>query len=319
MKEYVICILVSIITSSIITYVIIPFLRRIKISNTERIEGVKEHLKKAGTPTMGGIAILLSVIITSFIFLKDYPKILPILFVTVSYGAIGFIDDYLKVIYKSSDGLKPIAKLIFQLIIATVFLIYLKYFSNITMELMIPFLKEKIDIGFFAIPLFYICMLGTVNAVNFTDGIDGLASTVTLVVAIFFTVASIVLDVKIFPISLALIGSLLGFLIFNSYPAKIFMGDTGSLALGGFVVSTAYMLNMPIYILIVGGVYLIEIFSVILQVIYFKATKGKRLFKMSPIHHHFELTNWSETRIVCVFGVVAVMLCCIAFLGISNG
>ena len=226
MKEYAISILVSIFVSSIITYIIIPFLKRIKISNTEREEGVKAHLKKAGTPTMGGIAIVLSLIITSLIFANSYPKVLPILFVTVGYGAVGFIDDYLKVIYKSSDGLKPIAKLIFQLIIATAFLIYLNYFSDISLELMIPFVNGKIDIGFLAVPLFYICMLGTVNAVNFTDGIDGLASTVTLVVAIFFTVASIILDVKIFPVTLALIGSLLGFLIFNSHPAKIFMGDS---------------------------------------------------------------------------------------------
>ena len=316
MNTYAYSILISFVLCTCITYVLIPMLRRLRASNTEREEGVSAHLQKQGTPTMGGIAIVISICATSLIYVHNNKTILPILLVTLGFGIVGFLDDYLKVVLRSSDGLKPLFKLLCELLITTSFLIYIMKFSDISLKLNIPFVKNYVDIGFFAIPLFFIVVLGTVNAVNFTDGVDGLASSVTIVVAIFFCIAATIKHVDFWPICMAVVGSLLGFLLFNSYPAKIFMGDTGSLALGGFVASAAYMLNMPIFIIIIGFIYLMEIFSVIIQVTYFKATHGKRIFKMSPIHHHFELSGWSETRVVFTFSIITAILCCVAFLGI---
>ena len=181
----------------------------------------------------------------------------------------------------------------------------------------IPFLPDKVlDIGWLAIPLMFFAVIGTVNGVNFTDGLDGLATSVTIIVATFFTVVSIGTKSGIEPITCAVAGALLGFLLFNVYPAKIFMGDTGSLALGGFVSGVAYMLQMPLFIILVGMIYLIEVLSVIMQVSYFKATHGKRIFKMAPIHHHFELCGWSETRVVAVFTVVTALLCLVALVAL---
>lgn len=296
--------------------VIIPILRKLKMGQTERVDGVQSHLKKAGTPTMGGVIILLSVVITSVFYIKDYPKIIPILFVTLGFGLIGFLDDYLKVVMKRSDGLFPKQKMALQIVVTAVFAFYLVKFTDVSLTMLIPFSGGYyLDIGWFAIPLMFFAVIGTVNGVNFTDGLDGLASSVTVLVATFFTVVAIGTKSGIEPITCAVVGALLGFLLFNVYPASVFMGDTGSLALGGFVASTAYMLQMPVFIVIVGLIYLIEVLSVMIQVTYFKKTGGKRIFKMAPIHHHFELCRWSETRVVAVFSIATALLCLIALMG----
>lgn len=297
--------------------VIIPILRKLKMGQTERVDGVQSHLKKAGTPTMGGVIILLSVVITSVFYIKDYPKIIPILFVTLGFGLIGFLDDYLKVVMKRSDGLFPKQKMALQIVVTAVFAFYLVKFTDVSLTMLIPFSGGYyLDIGWFAIPLMFFAVIGTVNGVNFTDGLDGLASSVTVLVATFFTVVAIGTKSGIEPITCAVVGALLGFLLFNVYPASVFMGDTGSLALGGFVASTAYMLQMPVFIVIVGLIYLIEVLSVMIQVTYFKKTGGKRIFKMAPIHHHFELCGWSETRVVAVFSIITAILCLVAYLGL---
>lgn len=293
--------------------IIIPMLRRLKMGQTVREEGVQAHLAKSGTPTMGGIIILLSIVLTSLFYIKDYPRIIPILFVTLGFGIIGFLDDYLKVVLKSSDGLKAKQKMALQLVVTGIFAYYIVKVANISLDLIIPFTNGyKLDIGIFAVPLLFVATIGTVNGTNFTDGLDGLATSVTVLVATFFSVVAVGTRSGIEPVTCAVVGALLGFLLFNVYPASVFMGDTGSLALGGFVVSTAYMLQMPMFIVIVGLIYLVEVLSVIIQVAYYKKTGGKRIFKMAPIHHHFELCGWSETRVVAVFSIITAILCLIA-------
>ena len=296
---------------------IIPYLRKLKMGQTERTEGVQSHLKKAGTPTMGGIIFLLSTTITSLFFVKDYPKIIPVLFLTLGFGLIGFLDDYLKVVLKRSYGLMPGQKMACQIVVTAVFAFYLVNFTDVSLAMKIPFFPEhELNLGILAIPVLFVAVIGTVNGVNFTDGLDGLASSVTIMVATFFSVVAIGTNSGIEPITCAVVGALMGFLLFNVYPAKIFMGDTGSLALGGFVAGTAYMLQMPLFLLIVGLIYVVEVLSVMIQVTYFKATHGKRFFKMAPIHHHFELCGWSETRVVAVFSVITAILCLIALMGV---
>ncbi len=319
--KMIISVLVSFAISVILCPVVIPFLKRLKFGQFVREEGPKEHLKKSGTPTMGGIIILSSVVITSVLFVSEYKNIIPILFMTLGFGLIGFLDDYIKVVMKRSLGLKPWQKLVLQFIITGIFAYYLLNYTDVGTGMLIPFTGGfenglYLEIGILYIPMLFFAVLGTVNGANFTDGLDGLASGVTVIIAVFFTVISIVSGSGVEPITGAVAGALLGFLLFNVYPARVFMGDTGSLALGGFVASTAYMMNMPIFILIVAFIYLVEVLSVIIQVTYFKATKGKRIFKMAPIHHHFELCGWSETRVVTVFTTITAILCLIAYLAI---
>ena len=310
-------VLIAFAISVLLGPIVIPYLRKLKMGQTERVEGVQSHLKKAGTPTMGGIIFLLSTVVTSLIYAKDYPKIIPILFLTLGFGIIGFLDDYLKVVLKRSDGLMPGQKMACQIVVTGIFAFYLMKFTDVPMTMKIPFMPgHEIDFGILTIPILFIAVIGTVNGVNFTDGLDGLASSVTIMVATFFSVMAIGTKSGIEPITCAVVGALMGFLLFNVYPAKIFMGDTGSLALGGFVAGTAYMLQMPLFIILVGLVYVVEVLSVMIQVTYFKATHGKRFFKMAPIHHHFELCGWSETRIVAVFSVVTAVLCLIALMGV---
>ena len=310
-------VLISFALSVVLGPVVIPILRKLKMGQTEREDGVKAHLKKAGTPTMGGVIILSSIAITSLFYIKDYPTINPILFVTVGFGLIGFLDDYLKVVMKRSDGLYPKQKMGLQILVTAVFAFYVVKFTEIPLTWLIPFTDGKyLNLGFLAIPMMFIVIIGTVNGVNFTDGLDGLASSVTVLVATFFTVVAIGTKSGIEPITCAVVGALLGFLLFNVYPASVFMGDTGSLALGGFVASTAYVLQMPLFIMIVGLIYLVEVLSVIIQGTYFKKTGGKRIFKMAPIHHHFELCGWSETKVVAVFSIVTAILCLIALMAI---
>ena len=308
-------VIIAFLLSVIMGPVIIPILRRLKMGQTEREEGVQAHLKKAGTPTMGGVIILLSVVVTSVFYIRDYPKMIPILFVTLGFGLIGFLDDYLKVVMKRSDGLYPMQKMALQIVVTAVFAFYLTKITNVSLAMLVPFSGGKyLDIGWLAIPLMFIAVIGTVNGTNFTDGLDGLASSVTVLVATFFTVVAVGTKSGIEPVTCAVVGALLGFLLFNVYPASVFMGDTGSLALGGFVASTAYMLQIPIFIVIVGMIYLVEVLSVMIQVTYFKKTGGKRIFKMAPIHHHFELCGWSETRVVAVFSIITAILCLIALM-----
>lgn len=316
-SHVVIPVLVSFAISLILGPVVIPFLRKLKMKQTERTEGVQSHLKKAGTPTMGGIIILISIILTSLIYVKDYPKIIPILFLTVAFGLIGFLDDYLKVVLKRSDGLLPMQKMALQIAVTAVFAFYLVKVADIPLTMLVPFSGGYyLDLGWAAIPVLFIAVIGTVNGTNFTDGLDGLASSVTVLVATFFTVVAIGTESGVEPVTCAVVGALLGFLLFNVYPASVFMGDTGSLALGGFVAGTAYMLQMPLFIIIVGFIYLVEVASVMIQVTYFKKTGGKRIFKMAPIHHHFELCGWSETRVVAVFSIITALLCLIALMGV---
>ncbi len=309
--KIVIPVLIAFALSVVMGPLIIPVLRRLKMGQTEREDGVKSHLKKAGTPTMGGVIILLSVVVTSVFYIRDYPKIIPILFVTLGFGLIGFLDDYLKVVMKRSDGLFPRQKMALQIVVTAVFAFYMVKFTDVSLAMLIPFTGGMYwNIGWLAIPVMFIAVIGTVNGVNFTDGLDGLASSVTVLVATFFTVVAIGTQSGIEPVTCAVVGAL----IFNVYPASVFMGDTGSLALGGFVASTAYMLQMPIFIIIVGMIYLVEVLSVMIQVTYFKKTGGKRIFKMAPIHHHFELCGWSETRVVAVFAIITAILCLIALM-----
>lgn len=310
-------VLVSFVLSVIMGPLIIPILRKLKMGQTEREEGVKSHLKKAGTPTMGGVIILLSVVLTSVFYIKDYPKIIPILFVTLGFGLIGFLDDYLKVVMKRSDGLYPMQKMALQIVVTAVFAFYIIRFTDVSLALLLPFTGGSYwNIGWLAVPVMFFAVIGTVNGVNFTDGLDGLASSVTVLVATFFTVVAIGSKSGIEPITCAVVGALMGFLLFNVHPASVFMGDTGSLALGGFVAGTAYMMQMPLFIIIVGLIYVVEVVSVMIQVTYFKKTGGKRFFKMAPIHHHFELCGWSETRVVAVFSITTAILCLIALMGV---
>ncbi|MCI1721553.1 MAG: phospho-N-acetylmuramoyl-pentapeptide-transferase [Lachnospiraceae bacterium] len=303
--------------SAVLGPVFIPFLTKLKLDQTERKLGVQSHLKKAGTPTMGGIIFLIAIAVTSVLFFVRYPRIGPVIFLTMAFGLVGFLDDYLKVVKKRSDGLFAWQKFGLQFIITVLFWLYLTNLTDIDLTLRIPFTHGAMaDIGFWAVPLLFFAVLGTVNGVNFTDGIDGLASSVTVVVSVFFVIASLLTQAGVEPVASAAAGALMGFLLYNAYPARIFMGDTGSLALGGFVIGTAYMMHMPLYILMVGLIYLVEVVSVILQVGYFKATHGKRLFKMAPIHHHFELCGWSETRVVAVFTIVTVLLSLLALLAL---
>ena len=306
-------ILISFAISAALGPVVIPLLRRLKFGQTVRDDGPKSHLKKSGTPTMGGLIILAGIVITSLLYVKDYPGIIPILFVTAGFGIIGFLDDYIKIILHRSEGLTPGQKMFGQFLVTGVFVYYYYRFTGGDMEMLIPFWPEHyLHLGWLAVPVAFLAIIGTVNGANFTDGLDGLASSVTVLIATFFTVVAVGTKSGLHPITCAVVGSLMGFLLFNVYPASVFMGDTGSLALGGFVAACGYMLQMPLFIALVGIIYLVEVASVILQVCWYKFTGGKRIFKMAPLHHHFELSGWSETRITAVFSIVTALMCLLA-------
>lgn len=308
-------VILSFSVSVILSPVIIPFLKKLKAGQTVRDDGPKTHLKKSGTPTMGGIIILLSVVITSVFYMRNYPKIMPVLFVTLGFGIIGFFDDYIKVVLKRSMGLTPLQKLSGQIVVTGIFAYYITQVLHMDLAMKLPFFQgEMIDFGVWNIPVLFLIIIATVNGTNFTDGLDGLASSVTVIIATFFSVVAIGTKSGIEPITCAVAGALLGFLLFNVYPASVFMGDTGSLALGGFVAASAYMMQMPLFIAIVGLVYAAEVISVAIQVVYYKISGGKRLFKMAPLHHHFELCGWSETKIVACFSIVTAILCLAALM-----
>lgn len=292
--------------------IVIPLLKRFKIGQSIREEGPQSHLSKTGTPTMGGIIIFIALVITVFtsgIITKD---IYILVLSTFGFGLIGFIDDYIKVVMKRNLGLRAYQKLIGQILLAIILAVYQSNTSVLGTKVIIPFLTNQyFDLGIYYIPFIVFVVVGTVNSVNLTDGLDGLASGVTLIILSFFGLVALnwgMGSISIF--STALTGACLGFLVHNAYPAKIFMGDTGSMALGGAVAAIAILLNLPLVLPIVGGIYFIETLSVIIQVLSFKLT-GKRVFLMSPLHHHFEHKGWKETTVVTVFYIATVIFCLI--------
>ncbi|MBR2276081.1 MAG: phospho-N-acetylmuramoyl-pentapeptide-transferase [Lachnospiraceae bacterium] len=306
-------VLAGFIVSTALGPVFIPFLLRLKIGQTVRDDGPESHLKKNGTPTMGGIIFLAALFVVSLFFLKGRPLIGPVLLMTLGFGLIGFIDDYIKVVLKRAMGFKAWQKMIGEIIVTTVFAIYMTHSEHIELTMLVPFSHGRyVDAGILTIPLMFFVILGTVNGANFTDGLDGLATKVTLAIVAFFCIPALMQNSGLDPVLGAMLGALLGFLVFNAHPANVFMGDTGSLALGAFVATAAYMLQMPLFIILVAFIYLAEVISVILQVGYFKLTHGKRIFKMAPIHHHFELCGFAETKVVEAFFITTIILCVVA-------
>lgn len=311
--------LLSFVASVVISIIVIPILKKLKVGQIERDDGPASHLKKQGTPTMGGIIMIIAIIIAvtgTYIFLhlsgneEVAKKLLPMLLITMGYGLIGFIDDFKKLVLKNTEGLKPSYKMLGLLIIAVVYVLFLIYGFKIGTETYIPILKKYIDIPeFLYIPFAVIVILGTTNAVNLTDGIDGLSSSVSAIIITCLTVIGIsnqVYEVSIF--GSIVIGATLGFLMFNLHPAKVFMGDTGSLMLGGVISGLALYLKMPLLLLLIAIIPVLETLSVIIQVAYFKKT-GNRVFKMTPIHHHFELSGWKENKVVVVFSLITLIAC----------
>ena len=284
-----------------------------------RDDGPKSHLKKQGTPSMGGIFMIGAFAIATLFFVKDNPDAIVVLLITVGYGLVGFLDDYIKVVKKRSLGLRAWQKVVFQLIVTILFAIYLLKMNDFGTEIYVPFTKGfYINLGWLYVPFLFFVMVGTVNSVNLTDGLDGLASGVTVLVATYFVFIAYAVNKGLIPVCGAAIGALLGFLVFNSYPAKVFMGDTGSLALGDFVASVAILTKMPIMLVIVGFVYVCESLSVMIQVGYFKLTGGKRIFKMAPIHHHFELSGLQGIKVVELFTIATAVLCLLGFVASKN-
>ncbi len=307
----------SFIITLILGPIIIPLLRKLKIGQNVRDDGPQTHLKKSGTPTMGGIMILIALVITittSGVLNRD---MYVLLLSTFGFGLIGFIDDYIKVVKRRSLGLRAYQKLIGQIILAIILAVYQSSTSVLGTKLIVPFLKDQyLDLGPLYIPFIAFVVVATVNSVNLTDGLDGLASGVTLIILSFFGLVALNFGMEIISIfSTTLAGACLGFLIHNAYPAKVFMGDTGSMALGGAVSAIAILLNLPLIIPIVGGIYFVEALSVIIQVTSYKLT-GKRVFLMSPLHHHFEQKGWKETKVVAVFWIVTVILCLIGIVSV---
>lgn len=309
---------------------LVPFLKKIHFGQTIREEGPKWHNSKQGTPIMGGFMFIFASIIVGGLCVALYnhfshsdillinAKIYSGMFMAAAFGAVGFIDDYIKAVKKRNLGLTAIQKLILQFVVAGAYLLTIYLFGGDS-KTFIPF-AGYVDLGIFYYPISAILIVGVVNAVNLTDGIDGLNGSVTFFASIFFMlIAGYIGRMGVSIMAAAMAGGCLGFLLWNFHPAKVFMGDTGSLYLGGFVCAMAYALDMPIMLILIGLTYILEMFSVILQVLYFKATKGKRLFKMSPIHHHFEMCGWSEVKIVIVFSVFTVICGALAFLLVAKG
>ena len=297
--------------------IFIPMLARFKFGQTVRDEGPQSHLAKNGTPTMGGVMMIVAILITGLTRATISKGLIVGLICIVGFGFVGFLDDFIKIKMKRSLGLKAYQKIILQFALALYIAYYQYSASPSATQLVIPFTNHIINLGIWYIPFMMIFIIGTVNAVNLTDGLDGLASGVTLIVSCFFVLFAVSIsnsDVAI--LAAATAGACLGFLGFNSYPAKVFMGDTGSMALGGAVVAFATLTNSPLIIIIVGFIYLAEALSVMIQVTYFKLTNGKRIFKMAPLHHHFEQCGWPETRVVFIFWIATVVLCWIGVLAV---
>ena len=310
--------LLSFAITIVLGFIIVPILKKLKVGQIERDDGPESHLKKQGTPTMGGIIIMLGigiVTIAAYIYYRTVDvelarNLLPILGLTIGFGAIGFIDDFKKLVLKNTKGLKPSLKMLGLLIISVVYIIYLIKGLNLGTDTYIPILKEYVNIPIYAyIPFAILVILATTNAVNLTDGIDGLSSSVCTIIITCLTIIATTLGVKEIVIFGAIvIGAVLGFLMFNLHPAKVFMGDTGSLFLGGVISGIALYLKMPLILLLIALIPVIETLSVIIQVTYFKKT-GKRVFKMASIHHHLELSGWRENQVVMLFSVITLIVC----------
>ncbi len=313
LKYKILYFIISIIISLKMGRVLLPMLKKLKAAQSIREDGPAGHMVKNGTPTIGGLIFLSTIVIVSVIS-RSFNLITWILILaTLLFGAVGFIDDYIKVIKKRNLGLTARDKLICQIIVALLLVFYQYGSESLSSNLLIPVLKISIDLGVLYIPFIIFVVVGTVNSVNLTDGLDGLASLTSIITLGFFAVvAHKMQSYKIEFFCIILVGALIGFLYFNKYPAKVFMGDTGSLALGGAIVGVAVLLNLPLILPIAGGIFFIETLSVIIQVISFK-TRGKRIFLMSPLHHHFEQKGWKETKVVLVFSTVQLILCIIAF------
>ena len=308
---------IALVLSLVLGMFVIPVLRRLKFGQEIREEGPAWHAAKSGTPTMGGVIFIISIVAALIITLAWSPGSLMdiglILLMSLVFGAIGFVDDFIKVVKKRNLGLTAAQKFGLQFLAALVFATVVALFGSAGTVIEIPFSQTEVDLGWLYIPFVIFVMLATVNSVNLTDGLDGLATTVTMVVALFYLLVSLRVDNNAVALFAAvLLGALAGFLFYNWKPAKVFMGDTGSLFLGGAVCGMAVMLKQPITLLIVGFVYVFETLSVIMQVTSYKMT-GKRIFKMSPIHHHFEMCGWGEVKIVCVFSLVTLILCAIMY------
>ena len=317
--------ILSFIASVILALIIVPILRKLKVGQIEREYGPQSHLKKQGTPTMGGIIMILVLIVVGIFVYMDYKvdqpdiakAILPLIGVSVGFGFIGFIDDFKKLILKNTKGLSPKAKMLGLLIVSVIYTIVLINVFNLGTDIYIPFAKTYITLPIWIyIPFAVIVMLAATNAINLTDGIDGLSTSVTTIIITCLTVISILIGVKeVTVIGAILIGACLGFLLFNLNPAKVMMGDTGSLMLGGAIAGISLYLKMPLILLIIAIIPIIETLSVMIQVAYFKKT-GNRVFKMTPIHHHFELSGWKENKIVSIFSLITLVACVIGLYAI---
>ena len=320
MKFQMTLMIVSFAITLILSFIIIPILKRLKVGQIERDDGPESHLKKQGTPTMGGIIFMISIIfcttgVYGILHLIGHTEVaqnlLPMLCLTIGFGIIGFIDDFKKLVLKNTKGLKPSYKMLGLLIISIAYAFFIIKFCNIGTETYIPFLKMNLNLPIaLYIPFAILVILATTNAINLTDGIDGLSSSVSaIIIAALTAIAMIKNTTEVTIFGSIVIGSVLGFLMFNLHPAKIIMGDTGSLFLGGVISSIALYLKMPLILLIIALIPILETLSVIIQVAYFKATGGKRFFKMSPLHHHFELSGWSENKVVMIFSVITLLVC----------
>lgn len=304
-------ILLGFLVAVLLSPIFIPFLRRLKFGQSIREEGPKSHQKKSGTPTMGGIIILISIVVTTLVMTEKFSeptmKTYVLLFVTLGFGLLGFLDDFIKVVMKRNLGLTSLQKLIGQIVVSIIFYIILKQ-SGFSTEVSIPLVDYSFDLGYGYALFIIFWLVGFSNAVNLTDGLDGLVSGTAAIA--FGALAVLAWNQSLFEVSIfsvAVVGAVLGFLVFNAHPAKVFMGDTGSLALGGAIATVAILTKLEILLIIIGGVFVIETLSVILQVISFKTT-GKRIFRMSPLHHHYELVGWSEWRVVVTFWTVGLLL-----------
>ncbi|MDR1663618.1 MAG: phospho-N-acetylmuramoyl-pentapeptide-transferase [Clostridiales bacterium] len=318
MSSAVYAVLIAFVANIILCPILIPQLHRLKFGQNIRGDGPSSHLKKAGTPTMGGIMIIVSFILAALPFMRGNPEGAAVMWVTAAFGLVGFADDVISIVKKRSLGLKPSQKIIAQLVISIAFFLYWRTLPGYSTVLTVPFFPDiSFDIGFFY-PFFVIFIfLASSNGANLTDGLDGLAAGVTALIATFFMFAAWSFGSNALPITGAAVGSLMGFLLFNSHPARVIMGDTGSLALGGFIASISVLLRMPLFLVIVAIIYVIESLSVMIQVGYFKLTR-KRFFKMAPIHHSFELSGWAETKVVAVFYVVTAMACLLGYLAMRG-
>lgn len=314
---YIICILSAFVLALVAGPFFIPVLTRMKFGQTVRDDGPQSHLKKTGTPTMGGILIIVAATVVSLAFSKDRDMLL-LLITTLLFGLIGFADDYLKIKNKRSLGLRAWQKMAAQLLVSVFVAFIASSVSQVGTEVLIPFTGKFLDLGILYIPFVVFVFVATVNSVNLTDGLDGLAGGITVVVLGFFSVIALAAGhVGLLVFTGAMIGALLGFLRFNSHPAQVIMGDTGSLALGGAVAALAVITKLPFFVLIIGAVYVAETLSVMIQVAYFKLTGGKRFFKMAPLHHHFELSGWDESKVVSVFIIISIILSLIGILGLA--